>query len=181
MHKPIISDTIRFIIPLTGQLPDDRIIVMPKMLTIKKYPNRRLYNPQQSRYITLADVRDLVMKEVPFEVIDRQSGEDITDSILLQIIMEQETGGDPLFTTKTLSQFIRNHGDATQGMFTSFLEQSLEVFSEQQKTAWQQMQKTLDGTPLDSWLKISEQNMQTWTKVQQDIFKPFSLGSGKKD
>ena len=81
---------------------------------IKKYPNRRLYDTNQSCYITLNDVRDLVLASVPFKVIDRQSGDDITRSILLQIIMEQESGGQPLFSANILEQFIRNYSDTTR-------------------------------------------------------------------
>lgn len=138
---------------------------------IKKYPNRRLYDTHQSRYITLSNVRELVMDETPFNVIDRQSGEDITRSILLQIIMEQEAGGEPLFSADILAQFIRNYGITNQSGFTSFLEQSMSAFGNQQTALREQMQKALTTTPLDSWLKVSEKNMQTWQKMQRDMFK----------
>ncbi|MGB1008428.1 MAG: polyhydroxyalkanoate synthesis repressor PhaR [Thiolinea sp.] len=104
---------------------------MSDILTIKKYPNRRLYDPRQSRYITLSDVRELVIREVPFQVIDRQSGENITNSILLQIIVEQETGNEPLFNSNVLTQFIRSHHASARTSFASFLEQSLEHFNAQ--------------------------------------------------
>lgn len=138
---------------------------------IKKYPNRRLYDTHQSRYITLSNVRDLVIDEVAFQVVDRQSGEDITRSILLQIIMEQEAGGEPLFSTDILSQFIRNYGVTSQQGFTSFLEQSMSAFGTQQEALREQMQKALTNTPLDNWVKMSEKNMQTWQKMQKDMFK----------
>nr|CAA6822020.1 MAG: Polyhydroxyalkanoate synthesis repressor PhaR [uncultured Thiotrichaceae bacterium] len=111
------------------------------------------------------------MSETPFQVIDRQSGDDITRGILLQIIMEQETGGEPLFSTDILAQFIRNYGETTQPGFTSFLEQSMSVFGNQQEALREQMQKALTNTPLDNWLKVSESNMQTWQKMQKDMFK----------
>lgn len=144
---------------------------MSETRIIKKYPNRRLYDTHQSRYITLSDVRELVMDDTPFKVIDRQSGEDITRSILLQIIMEQETGGEPLFSTDILSQFIRNYGVTTQQGFTSFLEQSMSVFGARQEAMREQMQKALTNTPLDNWVKMSEKNLQTWQKMQRDMFK----------
>ena len=144
---------------------------MSETRIIKKYPNRRLYDTHQSRYITLANVRELVMAETPFQVIDRQSGEDITRSILLQIIMEQEAGGEPLFSTDILAQWIRNYGETNQQGFTSFLEHSMSAFGTQQEALREQMQKALTNTPLDNWLKLSEKNMQTWQKMQKDMFK----------
>ena len=143
---------------------------------IKKYPNRRLYDTFLSCYITLADVRELVMHEEPFQVVDRQNGEDITRSILLQIILEQESGGEPLFSTDVLSQFIRNYGATTQQGFASFLEYSVNLFNSQQEAIRDQMHKVLSGTPLDSWLKMSEQNVQRWQKMQQDMFRGIFPG-----
>lgn len=144
---------------------------MSETRIIKKYPNRRLYDTHQSRYITLANVRELVMAETAFQVIDRQSGEDITRSILLQIIMEQEAGGEPLFSTDILAQFIRNYGETNQQGFTTFLEKSMSAFGTQQEALREQMQKALTNTPLDNWVKLSEKNMQTWQKMQKDMFK----------
>lgn len=138
---------------------------------IKKYPNRRLYDTTQSCYITLSDVRDLVLTEVPFRVIDRQSGEDITRSILLQIIMEQESGGQPLFSAEVLEQFIRNYSATTRTGFVAYLEHSMQLFTNQQAAMREQMHKILAGTPLDAWLKMGEQNMQAWQKMQQSILK----------
>ena len=88
---------------------------------IKKYPNRRLYDTEESRYITLAEVKDLVMNAVAFRVVDSQNEADITRAILLQIIMEQEAGGNPLFTAAMLERFIRFYGDTAQAAFTTFL------------------------------------------------------------
>ena len=136
---------------------------------IKKYPNRRLYDTTQSCYITLSDVRDLVLAETPFKVIDRQSGDDITRSILLQIIMEQESGGQPLFSADILEQFIRNYSDTTRKGFMDYMEQSVGLFTSQQVAVRERMHKILAGTPLDAWMKVGEQNMQTWKKMQESI------------
>ena len=136
---------------------------------IKKYPNRRLYDTNQSCYITLNDVRDLVLASVPFKVIDRQSGDDITRSILLQIIMEQESGGQPLFSADILEQFIRNYSDTTRKGFTEYMTQSVNLFTNQQTAMREQMHKVLAGTPLDTWLKVGEQNIQTWQQMQESI------------
>ncbi|MCB1772093.1 MAG: polyhydroxyalkanoate synthesis repressor PhaR [Gammaproteobacteria bacterium] len=137
---------------------------------IKKYPNRRLYDTTESRYITLDEVRQMVLKEVPFKVVDRQSNDDITRNILLQIIMEQESGGEALFSADILSRFIRNYGEAAQSGFSEYLDTSLRFFNEQQQTIQEQMGKALSGTPVDYWVKLGEQNMKIW----QDMFKPAS-------
>ncbi len=153
---------------------------MTDIRIIKKYPNRRLYDTHQSCYITLSDVRELVMTEIPFQVVDRQSSEDITRSILLQIIMEQEAGGEPLFSADMLAQFIRNYGLKTQQGFTDFLEQSMTLFNSHQQAINEQMHKTLAGTPLDNWIKLGEQNMQAWNKMQQNVLKGITPGSKKE-
>ncbi len=136
---------------------------------IKKYPNRRLYDTAQSCYITLSDVRDLVLGETAFKVIDRQTGEDITRSILLQIILEQESGGHPLFSAEILEQFIRNYSGTSRKGFSEYMRQSVDLFTNQQTAMREQMHKVLAGTPLDTWLKIGEKNMQAWQKMQESI------------
>ena len=146
---------------------------MPTERLIKKYPNRRLYDTTESRYITLEEVREMVLNEIPFKVVDRQSNEDITRNILLQIIMEQESGGDPLFSADVLSRFIRNYGEAAQSGFAEYLDKSLRFFSEQQKAVHEQMGKVLEGTPMDYWMKLGEQNMKAW----QDL---LNTGTGRK-
>jgi polyhydroxyalkanoate synthesis repressor PhaR len=137
---------------------------------IKKYPNRRLYDTAQSCYITLSDVRDLVLESIAFKVIDRQSNEDITRSILLQIIMEQESGGQPLFSADVLEQFIRNYSGETRKGFTEYMRQSVDLFTNQQVAVREQMHKVLAGTPMDTWLKMSEQNMKAWQKMQESVW-----------
>jgi len=139
---------------------------------IKKYPNRRLYDSQQSCYITVADVRELVVNEVPFKVVDNKNGEDITRSVLLQIIMELESDdAEPLFSIDVLSQFIRNSGATSQQGFVSFLEQGLDLFKSQQKVAEEQMATAMNTNPMDSWLKLSQQNIRAWNEIQKDILK----------
>ncbi len=95
---------------------------------IKKYPNRRLYDTAQSRYITLADIRLLVLEKVDFRVLDKRSQEDITHSILLQVIADLEHRGDPLLTKDLLSRIIRSHGNELHGAVRQHLEQSLKAF-----------------------------------------------------
>lgn len=105
---------------------------MADIRLIKKYPNRRLYDTRTSSYITLADVKSLVMLHESFQVVDAKSGEDLTRSILLQIILEEEAGGSPLFTSDLLSQMIRFYGNAMQGMMGQYLESNIKAFSEMQ-------------------------------------------------
>ena len=97
---------------------------------IKKYPNRRLYDTHTSTYITLADVKQMVLGNEVFEVVDVKSNENLTRSILLQIILEEESGGLPLFSSTVLSQIIRSYGNVMQGMLGSYLEKNMQSFSE---------------------------------------------------
>jgi polyhydroxyalkanoate synthesis repressor PhaR len=95
---------------------------------IKKYPNRRLYDTQTSTYITLADVKQLVLEHENFQVVDAKSGEDLTRQILLQIILEEESGGVPMFSAQMLAQIIRFYGNAMQGIMGSYLEKNIQAF-----------------------------------------------------
>lgn len=99
---------------------------------IKKYPNRRLYDTRTSSYITLADVKELVLGREEFQVVDAKTGEDLTRSILLQIILEEEAGGAPMFTSDLLAHMIRFYGNATQGMMGKYLENNIKAFTEMQ-------------------------------------------------
>lgn len=99
---------------------------------IKKYPNRRLYDTRTSTYITLADVKELVLAHEGFQVIDAKSGDDLTRAILLQIILEEEAGGAPMFSSDLLSQMIRFYGNAMQGMMGSYIENNIKSFTEVQ-------------------------------------------------
>lgn len=100
---------------------------------IKKYPNRRLYDTDSSTYITLTDVKQLVMDNAAFVVRDAKTGDDLTRSILLQIILEEEAGGAPLFTQQALAGIIRFHGHAMQGFMGPYLEKSIQAMTEVQK------------------------------------------------
>ncbi len=100
---------------------------------LKKYPNRRLYDTRSSSYITLADVKAMVMAAEDFEVRDAKTAEDITRSILLQIILEEESGGVPMFSAQMLAQMIRFYGHSMQGMMGAYLEKNLQTFVELQK------------------------------------------------
>ena len=113
---------------------------------LKKYPNRRLYDTQTSSYITLTDVKAMVLAVQPFVVRDAKTGDDLTRSILLQIILEEETGGVPIFSTQMLSQLIRFYGNTLQGMMGSYLEKNLQAFTDIQARFAAQAKGVFDPT-----------------------------------
>ena len=101
---------------------------------IKKYPNRRLYDTDTSSYITLAEVKRLVIANTPFVVRDAKSGDDLTRAILLQIILEEEAGGAPMFSEQVLANIIRFYGQAIQGYMGPYLEKNMQAMTEMQAT-----------------------------------------------
>jgi len=111
---------------------------------IKKYPNRRLYDTATSSYITLADVKKLVLENVEFKVVDAKTGEDLTRSILLQIILDEEAAGAPMFSSDVLSQIIRFYGNAMQGMMKSYLEKNIQTFMQMQQRLQEQSRGALN-------------------------------------
>lgn len=141
------------------------------MRIIKKYPNRRLYDTERSVYITLAEVHQIVRSGEEFKVVDANSGDDITRSVLVQIITEQEGGERPLFSTDMLTKFIRFYDDASQGMFGNFLEQNLAVFTEQQKRFSEQVGGMMADNPLPKMMQdMAERNMAIWQDMQKSFF-----------
>lgn len=127
---------------------------------IKKYPNRRLYDTHTSSYITLADVKELVLAFENFKVVDAKSGEDLTRSILLQIILEEETGGVPLFSTDLLAQMIRFYGHAMQGMFGKYLENNIKTFVDFQHKLQDQSRNMIGDQQLQSEMWTQFMNFQ---------------------
>jgi polyhydroxyalkanoate synthesis repressor PhaR len=128
---------------------------------IKKYPNRRLYDTQTSTYITLVDVKQLVLDNEAFQVVDAKSGEDLTRSILLQIILEEETVGAPMFTSNMLAQIIRFYGNAMQGIMGSYLEKNIQAFMEIQNKLGEQSKGLYGGGQFgpEAWTQFM--NVQT--------------------
>jgi len=121
---------------------------------IKKYPNRRLYDTETSSYITLADVKKLVLEQAAFKVEDAKTHEDLTRSILLQIILDEESAGAPMFSSDMLSQIIRFYGNAMQGMMGNYLEKNIQTFIEVQKRLQDQSRQVYGGGPIlnaDAW------------------------------
>jgi len=110
---------------------------------IKKYPNRRLYDTSTSCYITLADVKQQVLESVDIQVLDARTSEDLTRSVLMQIIMEEESGAMPLLSSDALTQMIRFYGNAMQGLMSNFLDKNLHLFMDMQGKATEQAQSVI--------------------------------------
>src|SRR6478609_7205676 len=147
---------------------------------IKKYPNRRLYDTKTSSYITLADVKQMVLKQEDFQVVDAKSGDDLTRQILLQIILEEESGGMPLFSSDLLSQLIRSYGNAMQGMMGTYLERNIRAFQDLQKTLQEQSQKMYGGSGQELWSQFMnlqgpamQSLMQAYMEQSQKMFTQF--------
>ena len=135
---------------------------MSETRIIKKYPNRRLYDTAISSYITLADVKRLVLDGVHFEVIDAKTKSDLTRSILLQIISEEEEGGEPIFSSDLLAQIIRSYGGNMQNMLTSYLEKSMEMWEEQQRLFHERTRSLMGSDPMEMLTQITERNLAMW-------------------
>jgi len=127
---------------------------------IKKYPNRRLYDTQTSSYITLSDVKQLVLDNEEFTVVDAKSDEDLTRSILLQIILEEEANGTPMFSSGALSQIIRYYGHAMQGMMGSYLEKNIQAFIEIQNKLAESSKGFYEGKPFSQEMWTQFMNVQ---------------------
>jgi polyhydroxyalkanoate synthesis repressor PhaR len=174
---------------------------------IKKYPNRRLYDTQTSTYITLVDIKQLVIDKEDFQVVDAKSGDDLTRPILLQIILEEEQAGAPMFTSPVLAQIIRFYGNTMQGFMGSYLEKNVQAFIDiQQKLqeqsrafydpnkagpdAWSQfvnLQSPMLQSMMSSYIEQSknlfvqmQENLQNQTRSMFPGF-PFTPPQDKKD
>ena len=143
---------------------------------IKKYPNRRLYDTVDSKYITLADIRRLVLERVEFTVIDKKTEEDITRSILLQVIAEQEHEGEPMMSEDFLSQVIRAYGGAMQGFVGDYLEQSLKLFMAQQQQLRDRMRSMVGMEPFGTVSSLAERNLAQWKALQDQMLETMMGG-----
>jgi|SRR5690606_10769574 polyhydroxyalkanoate synthesis repressor PhaR len=151
------------------------------MRVIKKYPNRRLYDTEISSYITIEDVRQLIVDGEDFEVRDAKSGDDLTRQVLLQIISEQEQDGQPILSTELLSQIIRFYGDSLQGFMGPYLERSMKTFLDQQQQFRQQMGSMLGQTPWSMMSQLTERNMAMWEEFQRNLGSPAKPADKPRD
>ncbi len=135
---------------------------------IKKYPNRRLYDTHTSSHVTLADIRQLVIGETPFQVVDAKSGEDLTRSILLQIIQEAERDGEPIFSSEMLQSIIRFYGPF-QGMLGSYLDKSIQAVIEVQKQTGEQSTQAWNDF-LRSQMPVMQNLMQQYLEQSKKLY-----------
>ncbi|MDB5985839.1 MAG: phaR [Nevskia sp.] len=150
---------------------------MNDIRVIKKYPNRRLYDTNVSRYITLEEVRQLVLSNVRFRVEDKRSREDITRSILLQVISEQEEGGNPIFSSDLLTHIIRVYGDPMQTSISRYLELSMQLYLEQQHHFSDQLKGLLGQAAANPVLRLKEladKQVPIWRSVRKEFLKSLS-------
>ena len=147
---------------------------MSEARVIKKYPNRRLYDTVESRYITLADIRRLVTDKVDFVVVDKKSQEDITRSILLQVIAEQEHAGDPMMSQDFLAQVIRAYGGTMQNVVGDYLEQSLKLFTAQQSQIRDRVRSMVGMDPMSAMSNLAQENFQRWRQMQEAFLKSMT-------
>lgn len=140
---------------------------------IKKYPNRRLYDTDVSRYVTLEDIRQLVKEGAKFRVIDAKTEDNITRSILLQIIIEQEEKGQPILTTELLEKLIRSYGDTMQGFMSSYLQESMDFFVRQQRMMQEQMSSLMQNAPMSIFAQLAQRNLDLWQSLQESWIRSY--------
>jgi polyhydroxyalkanoate synthesis repressor PhaR len=149
---------------------------MNEIRVIKKYPNRRLYDTNVSRYITLEEVRQLVLSNVKFRVEDKRTRDDITRSILLQVISEQEEGGNPIFSSELLVHIIRFYGDPMQISISRYLELSIQLFMDQHQNFAEQLRGLLGQAqqPVQRLKDIADRQKPIWRAVRREFLKSLS-------
>ena len=156
---------------------------MSEITVIKKYPNRCLYDTSRSKYISLVDLKQLVLDNERFEVREAKTNKEITRQVLLQIIAEEENEGNPLFTTEILMKFIRMYGESVQGAFSNYMEESMEFFDTQTRQFWEQFGQSSETSPVSAWTEVAKRNMEALRDAQKQIFgagSPF-VSPNKKD
>lgn len=139
---------------------------MKKHRMIKKYSNRRLYDTEISRYITLDEVKELVINNISFQIIDAKTNEDMTNHVLLQIISEQESHAMPIFTTEVLQNIIRFYGNSLQGVMSNYLEKSVGLFIEQQSDFKEKMKGLItQSSPVNLMSDLIKHNISVWQSM----------------
>ena len=150
---------------------------------IKKYPNRRLYDTTESKYVTLNDLKELVVEQITFTVVDKKTGDDITRNVLLQIIIEQEEdNGEPLFSAEVLQKLIGIYGNPNQSSAGDFLTKSVQLFCEQQKLFQNQVEEALSTNPMSSMVtQMTKRNLELWKEMQESFLGSEGSTSKKED
>lgn len=140
---------------------------------VTKYANRRLYDSEESRYVTLTDIRRLVRNKIDFIVWDRTSGTDITRAILLQVITELERTGDSIMSRKFLSQVIRSYDKVVPEFVAEYLEESMRFFMTQQKYLLKQITRVMDRDPFKAVADMAQNNFARWKVLQEEVLRRF--------
>ncbi len=155
--------------------PDDEPTI------IKKYANRRLYNTAKSSYVTLDNLAEMVREGEDFVVRDAKSGEDITRSVLTQIIFEEEAKGQNMLPANFLRQLIRLYGDTLQGFVPSYLDASMDTFARNQEKMRDQVQTAFGSNPaMANWEAMTRKNMEMFENAMR-MFSPFATGMPPSD
>ncbi|HQR23201.1 MAG TPA: polyhydroxyalkanoate synthesis repressor PhaR [Steroidobacteraceae bacterium] len=154
----------------------------PAPRVIRKYPNRRLYDTVESRYVTLADIRRLVVERIDFVVLDRKNQQDITRSILLQVIAEQEGAGESLMSRDFLSHVIRTYGSGLQDFVGRYLDESIRQFAREQRDLRDKLKSVVGVDPVETVTAVAQKNYQRWKELQEEVFSrlPGSWGREKE-
>jgi len=145
---------------------------------IRKYANRRLYDSQESRHLTLDEVRQLIVDGERIRVEDAKSGADLTRSVLLQIIMEREESGEPLLSAPLLERLIRFYGGEMQGFLASYLERSVETFSLRHEALQEQFMRFVSENPVAD---LTRRNLALWDKMQERLMDAWNNAPQKPD
>lgn len=149
---------------------------MTTLRIIKKYPNRRLYDTTISSYITLDDIKELVLNHEPFQVIDTKTEQDITHATLLQIISEQEEKSPhSLFSSDLLQDLIRSYGNSMQDLFSDFLTQGIKTLLQQQNQLQHSVQQIMDSSPLKTFQEVTQQNLQFFNDFQKSWLEKMQI------
>jgi polyhydroxyalkanoate synthesis repressor PhaR len=148
---------------------------------IRKYPNRRLYDTVESRYVTLADVRRLVVERVEFVVLDRKTQQDITRAILLQVIAEQEGAGESVMSRDFLSQVIRSYGSGLQDFVGRYLDESLQLFTREQRDLRERFKSVVGVDPVETVTTVAQKNYQRWKALQEEVFSRLPRPWGREE
>ena len=148
---------------------------------IRKYPNRRLYDTVESRYVTLADIRRLVVERVDFVVLDRKSQQDITRTILLQVIAEQEGGGESLMSRDFLSHVIRSYGNGLQDFVRRYLDESIQQFAKEQRELRERFKSVIGIDPVETVTEVATKNYQRWKRLQEEVFSRLRSPFGREE
>jgi polyhydroxyalkanoate synthesis repressor PhaR len=152
---------------LQRNMPPPAKTAMPRPRIIRKYANRRLYDTEASRHINKEDVRRLIASGKDVRIVEDGSGDDITRSVLLQLVAEQELGGQPVLSDQMLTQIIRFYDHPMQGMLGSYLQQSFESFLQQQTAVQEQMQELMKNGPFAVMKDVAKQNIEAWQAMQK--------------